>query len=298
MNLITLVSLFALATCSGFAAVYHEANTQGFTNPKFMASVGGTAACITGYVNVSVTVSQTKLLYTGPANNIAAVQTVIELVQANPTIYNSTNGGTSTIVGTYNIYAKLCVPTDLILFKNLQTVHLLTHGATSDMSYWEISKENSYIDAAVAQGYATFSYDRLGVGKSDHPDPIQVVQAPIHVEIAHQLVQQLRPGTLGARFFPNVVGVGHSAGSAYTRAVTAKYPTDFNATILQSASTESTYSGATYAAFDIIIANTDPSGRFNGIANGYLTQGASSPQSVQFPFYHYPGFDPKSQSSF
>lgn len=36
----------------------------------------------------------------------------------------------------------------------------------------------SWVDYATAQGYPTLALDRLGNGKSSHPDPLLVVQAP------------------------------------------------------------------------------------------------------------------------
>lgn len=36
----------------------------------------------------------------------------------------------------------------------------------------EHTKLKSYVNAAAGAGYATLAYNRLGVGNSDHPDPI------------------------------------------------------------------------------------------------------------------------------
>lgn len=72
--------------------------------------------------------------------------------------------------------------------------------------------------------FLPYSYDRLGVGKSDTPDGLNVVQAPLEVEIAHQLIQMLRAGKFG--HFSKVVGVGHSFGSIITQAITSQYPAD------------------------------------------------------------------------
>lgn len=61
---------------------------------------------------------------------------------------------------------------------------------------------------------ATLSYDRLGVGRSSHPDGIQTVQ--INYEIAQSIgiAQALRNGYLSdLGKFTTVVGVGHSYGS-------------------------------------------------------------------------------------
>lgn len=243
-------------------------------------------------MKVAVTVTNTNLLYSGPADQLVATQTIVELLKLNPTIYNTTNGGDRIINGTYNIYSKFCFPTDPSLAKTVQTVQFLTHGATLSIGYWDIAPGYSYVDAAAQAGYATFSYDLLGVGKSDHPDPVQVVQANIHVEIAHALIGFLRTTRIGGHTFKTVVGVGHSAGSTITQAITTKYPKDVDAVILSGTSTSNAYVGLSLASFSFVIANTDPSRRFVGIANGYLTQ--ATPQSIQFSFYNYPYFDPKS----
>ena len=295
--LCSLIGFFSVVlTSSATRTAPRHVTTTGFSRSSIVKSVGQQATCVTGIINVDVTATQTKLLFTGPANNQATVETFVELQQANPTIYARTNGGPANVTGSFDIYSKLCLPTNATLVTGgITTVQFLTHGATLDINYWEIAEGYSYVDAAAARGYATFSYDRLGVGKSEHPDPIQTVQAPIQVEIAHQLIQLLRTG-LGGHAFKKVVGVGHSAGSTFTQGVTTKYPRDFDAVIISGTSTEITFVGASVAAFDIISANTDPSGRFDGIANGYFTQGVNSPQSIQFPFFRYPFYDPKSTS--
>jgi pimeloyl-ACP methyl ester carboxylesterase len=174
-------------------------------------------------------------------------------------------------------------------------VQVLTHGATLDSTYWDFATGYSYINAATAAGYATFSYDRLGVESSAHPDPIQVVQAALQVEILHQLVVLLRaaPG-LGGKLFKNVVGVGHSAGSTFTQAVSAKYPNDFDAVVLTGITTSTASVSAAQAANCLAIANQQGS-RFSGLANGYFTVG-SGILGVQFSYFRYPYFDPASKS--
>ena len=90
-------------------------------------------------------------------------------------------GGNRLVEGKYGIGGNLCVPKDTAKLTAVQTIEILTHGVGLEKSYWDI-----------APGYATFAYDRLGVGQSDHPDPIQVVQAFIEVEIIHGLAQLFR----------------------------------------------------------------------------------------------------------
>lgn len=277
LSLLTATSVVAIAVFDG--------TTQ-------FLSAGKKATCLGGISNVSATAINKKLLYSGPVDQQAAMQTIVELLKVNPTIYNTTAGGHSTIEGTYGIYSKLCFPSDATLAKNVQTIQFLTHGGTFDSGFWDIAPGNSYVDAAAEAGYATFSYDQLGVGKSDHPDPIQVVQPFLQVEITHALIQLLRTGQIGSRSFNTVVGVGHSSGSTISMAITSKYPKDFDAVILTGISTSNTYVGTALAAFSFQIASTDLARRFGLLPNGYLAQ--ATLQSIQFSFFYNPGVDPNS----
>ncbi len=279
----------ALTNSAAVSAVSPPENcTAGFNSSVTGPSAGGGASCIAGLVQVAVTSNNIQLSYTGPENQLAATETIQEMLQANP---KSILGGVNPITGTYSIYSKLCLPSSPTAAKNVQTVQFLTHGDTLDSTYWDIAPGYSYVDTATQAGYATFSYDRIGVGQSEHPDPVKVVQGPLQVEIAHFLVSQLKGGRFGGYSFKNFIGVGHSAGSTVTQGQTSKYPKDFDAIILTGTSTVITYVAAALASFDFIIANTDPSGKFKGLANGYLTQAIQ--EGIQFSFFRYPNFDPK-----
>lgn len=85
--------------------------------------------------------------------------------------------------GSQRIYGQFCDPTKEFPGRsgNLQ---LLVHGNSYDHQYFNAfdavpsSLANSWAAYANAQGYPTLAIDRLGIGKSSHPDPINVVQAP------------------------------------------------------------------------------------------------------------------------
>ena len=178
--------------------------------------------------------------------------------------------------------------------RNASTIQFLTHSDTVDMTYWDIAPGYSYIDAAVQAGYSTFSYDRIGVGKSGHPDPIQIVQGPLQVEVAHALITLIRKAFIGGKFsYTNIVGVGHSAGSVITQGVTTNYPQDLDAVILTGISNSSVYTNTAVASFDFTIANLDASGKFTGLPNGYLVQPLQ--QGIQFSNYYFPNFPPESE---
>ncbi|KAK5189851.1 hypothetical protein LTR99_006354 [Exophiala xenobiotica] len=122
-------------------------------------------------------------------------------------------------------------------------LQIATHGAHYDGRYWdpELDREKqSYVEASLKAGYSFLTYDRLGAGRSDHPDAYSVVQAPLELEILRQLTLMARNGTLysfagkaqpandpvfNALTRPSkVVHVGHSFGSFLTSALLAKYP--------------------------------------------------------------------------
>jgi len=107
--------------------------------------------------------------------------------------------------------------------------------------------------------------------------------------VTHALAQLLRDAKIGNYQFDNVVGVGHSAGSTLTQAITTQYPSDFDAVILTGTSTNDNYVALSMASFNLINANSDSSGRFDDLAAGYLTQ--QTAVGIQFSFYRWPNFD-------
>ncbi|KAI4177708.1 MAG: hypothetical protein LQ343_000171 [Gyalolechia ehrenbergii] len=287
---------FTLAALATFAVVKTQPLFDGFelSNPQRSVSIGGKSTCISGTIYVPVTALNRQILKPAPKTNIEVTQLYVELGQVNSKFGSSAVGGPQTVRGTYGIHVKLCYPSDEAAQRKVTTAQLLTHGGTFDHTYWDIAPGYSYVDASTYVGIATLSYDRLGTGLSDHPDPLQTVQLPLQIEIAHLLAQKLRTATIsGGRIrVSKVVGVGHSLGGAVTQAVAAKYPKDFDALIIQGTSTATQYAITGVASEALQIANTDPSGRFKGLADGYHVAGPL-PQAAQFAFYRYPGFDPK-----
>lgn len=264
--------------------------TNGFSNGNIGRSTGGGSTCIYGNVGVSVNATGINILYTPPQDQMRVTESFVEINRIDSTFAaNITSGGTSNISGNHSIFCKLCVPSDQEEASKVKTVQLLTHGATLDHTYWDIAPGYSYVDVASAAGYATLSYDQLGVGNSDHPDPIQVVQAASQLAVTHALVALLREGKLGGFDFDKVVGVGHSAGSTLTQAITTKYPQDFDAVILSGTSTSAASVALSMAAFNFINANTDPAPKLKNLPTGFLTQ--QTAVGIQFAFYRYPNFD-------
>ncbi|KDN62801.1 hypothetical protein CSUB01_02710 [Colletotrichum sublineola] len=155
------------------------------------------------------------------------------------TLHNESNIIKHTVTsGTWNIHAQLCFPKH---GKSKDVLQIATHGVHYDSRYWDSKykpENHSYVEAALRAGYSIFTYDRLGVGQSDHPDAYTVVQAPLELEMLRQLTLMARNGSLydlaehaapSSKLFQNrtkpdkVVHVGHSFGSVLTSAFIATY---------------------------------------------------------------------------
>lgn len=102
----------------------------------------------------------------------------------------------------HRVFGEFCRPARL---DPSTPVQLLLHGATYDHKYWR-----TYARLAATRGFATFNLDRLGYGRSDHPDPM-TLDLPAAGQVAHQVVERLHDGTFGPRF-QQVVLNAHSLG--------------------------------------------------------------------------------------
>ena len=251
------------------------------------------SSCTIGNISVPVTVTNTKITLEEPKNQATVTEFLVEILQGNSTNYmNSVTNGVNIVKGTYSIYAELCLPKG----KSAETLQILSHGDTLSSNYWNIAPNQSYIDYMNSAGYATLAYDRLGIGFSEHPDPINVVQYPIHVEILHQIVQMLRVGSYkDVPSFSKYVAVGHSAGSTASSDLTSKYPKDFDAVSLTGISAVQTYIGLTDAALLLSIGAIEE-GTKKVLSNGYLTPAIA--EGIQFSFYSYPNYPQSSNVSF
>jgi pimeloyl-ACP methyl ester carboxylesterase len=95
-------------------------------------------------------------------------------------------------------------------------VQVLVHGYTLTRLYWDLpygGGRYSYVDSAIASGYATFAIDRIGVGGSSKP-PALAVTLDSNVWTLHEVVTAVRSGQVTGAPVTNVVLVGHSFGSA------------------------------------------------------------------------------------
>ncbi len=213
-----------------------------------------------------------------------------EWLQVNSTFEERIFGGPKQVSGTFGIYSELCFPVSSGSTDD-SIVQFLIHGGGFDHLYWDNAPGYSYVDYAAEQGYSTFNYDRLGTGLSDHPDPIQVTQTPLHIAIAHELIQLLRNGGLADRAFKQIAGVGHSYGTAQILGITIVAPKDFDAIVLTGTSADQSGMLANHVGQVQTIAALNEPLRFSNLSYGYALPGAI--EGLQYAFFRAPAFDPQ-----
>jgi pimeloyl-ACP methyl ester carboxylesterase len=196
---------------------------------------------------------------------------------------------------TFNIHGQLCVPK---VSGKEQILQIATHGVHYDGRYWDPDlhpESQSYVEAALREGYSILTYDRLGVGKSDHPDAYDVVQAPTEVEIIKQLTVMARDGSLyqlAAKAAPpnaafkdlaapeKVLHFGHSFGSVLTSAFIAKYGELTDGAVITGFLLNKWLGKGGMASFHAEYANTSPDGFKR--PSGYVVCKKSGIQTIFF----------------
>jgi pimeloyl-ACP methyl ester carboxylesterase len=186
-----------------------------------------------------------------------------------------------------SVYGELCVPAG---GPPPRAVQLLVHGATYTHAYFDWPQERdrySYVQKALAAGYATFNVDRLGSGQSTHPPSSQVTLSN-GAEALHDVISALRSGELGGNAYSRVIWVGHSYGSAYAWIEASAYQ-DVDAFVLTGLLHSVKPSFLATSTSKLYPASVDPKFASAGLDPGYLT---TVPGSRDDLFYSTPNADP------
>ncbi|KXT13252.1 hypothetical protein AC579_1736 [Pseudocercospora musae] len=162
-----------------------------------------------------------------PNSDIDVTNFILNLARQGHNYTEEQLKGYANVGGSYNLATTYCQPDS----GAPNVVQLLTHGIGFDRSYWDNPFNNynySYVNVAVDQyKFATFSWDRLGIGMSSKGEPINEIQTALEVAALKALTDKLRAGTIGGKDVPKfekVLHIGHSYGSVQSYALTAMYP--------------------------------------------------------------------------
>lgn len=126
----------------------------------------------------------------------------------------------------YEIYGRMSLPEG-----SCAGVLLLQHGLSYGAWGWDfpIQPETySTVKALADAGYASVTIDRLGYGRSAHPDGYKLTVEG-YADMTRQMMDQLRTGTYAAAAKPSFAKVGlmgHSAGTEVSEMTAALYGAD------------------------------------------------------------------------
>ncbi|KAK4508118.1 hypothetical protein PRZ48_001856 [Zasmidium cellare] len=244
-------------------------DSAGFLNPVFVSTYQDVGHCVKGLVAVSVSASNTHILLSDLKNQWQISQTIQDIALSDPDQRRALLGDTVHINDTFRIECVLCAAHGHT--SNDSTVHIMSPGMGFQKHYWDTGNY-SYVNNFLKTGYVTFAYNRLGVGNSDHPDPLQTVQAPVEIEILHALIDALRRGRLSSRCFSKIVGIGHGYGAAVQLGVNRKYPDDLNASIITGLSDRLEHFGLALLGTAPAVASENAPANFSNDPMGYLVQ--------------------------
>ncbi|KAH8797915.1 hypothetical protein F5884DRAFT_687623 [Xylogone sp. PMI_703] len=181
--------------------------------------------------------------------------------------------GVTTVGGSFTILGKYCAPDSAVA--DTGVLEYFIHGATYNQTVWyglDINDIYNWPLAANANGYHTLTVESLGHGQNpDRPDPFATVQAPLQIEINHQILMTIRndgANPLG-KTFDKIALVGHSYGSSVGTGLVRLHPSDVEAFVVtgwsNSLSAQATLDLKMTPAVDVF-----PQ-RFSGLAKGYVT---------------------------
>ncbi|HEY6541577.1 MAG TPA: alpha/beta hydrolase [Ktedonobacteraceae bacterium] len=188
----------------------------------------------------------------------------------------------------YTIYGELCNPAS----GASHAVQLLVPGATYGHVYWDFPYEPqtySYVRALNAAGYSTFNIDLIGTGQSSHPD-LSLVKVTMNIDAfaLHEIVQDLRSGSIGGQQFARVLLVGHSLGSGAVWIEAGTYR-DVDGVIVTGLAHHFNAIKLAGVFSTLYPAMLDPRFSGDGYGVGYLT---TRPGTRASDFYYQPGADP------
>jgi pimeloyl-ACP methyl ester carboxylesterase len=118
----------------------------------------------------------------------------------------------------YDVAGTLCWSGEL----DGKTLIVTVSGAGYDSVYWDFPYEAdtySFVRAALRRGYATFNFDRPGMGRSERPFGLSL-QVDNQAYVLAQVIESLK----GADDYRAVATVGHSFGSTIALAHALAYP--------------------------------------------------------------------------
>ncbi|KAJ2975591.1 hypothetical protein NQ176_g5439 [Zarea fungicola] len=245
--------------------------------------------CVGLSIPVNVQAENTKFTVPRVDSNIDAVEFTIARDRWDAASQPPISSGTVTVGGAYTISGQLCVPQNNR--NGVNTLMIASHGVGLSKAMWDPSyrpDEFSFVNAALAQGYAVLAYDRLGAGLSSLPDAYDDLQVPLQGEVLRALTELALNGTLvsgsgktstgspslGGYKAQKVVHVGHSYGSIITNWFIGRYGSLSSGVVLTGFLIDNQFANLKVEIADLSYAAEHDPSRFANRTSGYLAFGS------------------------
>jgi len=266
----------------------------GLTLSASMLGVASARKCENITIPVSISARNGVFNVNIPQDNVDVTNLMLEMAKQGRNYTASVLTGYATVTGAYELAATFCTP-DQGPGKILQ---ILTHGVGFDRGYWDIPFNNfnySYVETAVDHyGFTTLSWDRLGIGMSDHGEPVNEIQSFLEIAALKAITRKARsqqlPGTAGGHHFDKVVHVGHSFGSIQSYALARDEPSLSDGLVLTGFSANGTFLPFFQLGGNFVSVTTVPAVS-KQYEPGYLAAG--NPSAVQTNFFAPGAYDPE-----
>lgn len=148
-----------------------------------------------------------------------------------------------------------------------------------------------------SQGYSTLAIDNLGNGGSDHPDPINMVQLPLQLELIQEIMKGLKAQSFSCipKKYNKIIFATHSYGSLVGRQMAMDYPDNgADAYILTATSTLLVGIQAASQVFQPVAASAFNPSKYSDLPPAYVHV---NPDSLKKVMYSLPNeYDPALRS--
>ena len=153
-----------------------------------------------------------------------------------------------------------------------RTVIVTVSGTTYSHLYWDFPLDPdaySAVRAFTKAGFAVLNYDRIGIGLSSHPSAL-ASNGDANAWVVHELISNLRAGTIGGRSFDRVVIAAHSQGSLISLYEDALYQ-DADGLIVTGLPGAPLGTGFADLVANLVPAQLDPRFAGTSVPLGYMT---------------------------
>ncbi|KAL6875982.1 alpha/beta-hydrolase [Trichoderma longibrachiatum] len=244
--------------------------------------------CVELNIPVTAHANNTKFNTVRVDSNVDAVEFTLSRDRWDALTIQEISNGSIAVGGDYQISGRFCIPSTPRNGENI--LMIASHGVSFSKGVWDPAyrpDEFSFVDAALAKGYAVLAYDRLGAGQSSLPDAYDDLQVPLQGEVLRALkifsldgnivqAAERLGGSSSIKEYTadKVVHVGHSYGSIITNWFLARYGSLSAGAVLTGFLIDNQFANLKVEIADLAYAPEHNPALFANRTSGYLAFGS------------------------